>query len=323
MDDESLQPETVDAVSREIAQVTFYLAKGSPDFDSVVNLDVGEAKKETIRIANFEAEDAACRFIYFETVSQRTNPPWLDFLNEKLPDDTPISFKDQTRTPNGILLVSLDGHVLAAVFGRSATSSLVRKELEPDFGIKTAMNMCGNEGIRQTRSQSNTIAPTHIDRQVARPSETFVFGLSEAEDLRYISAHIKCDRNVTRQGRDHPTVKVIGQEKLTWERLISRCRDFLQRYQSKDYVDLFPNYRNFQPASDEEVAQLDAHLVEVLKAKDYSKVDLCIPEFLSEEDYSFSFTAYTRRENRIYAFLVPPLLEEVFKKPDELSIERL
>ena len=111
----------------------------------------------------------------------------------------------------------------------------------PDFGIKTAMNMCGNEEIRQTRSQSNAITPTHIDRQVSRPSDTFVFGLSDAEDLRYISAHLKGDRNVTLQGRDHLTVKVIGSEKLTWERLINRCGDFLERYAARDYIELFPS----------------------------------------------------------------------------------
>ena len=54
------------------------------------------------------------------------------------------------------------------------------------------MNMCGNEEIRQTKSQSNAVTVTHIDRQVAKPSEAFAFvSLSEAEELRYISAHIE------------------------------------------------------------------------------------------------------------------------------------
>jgi uncharacterized protein (TIGR04141 family) len=85
------------------------------------------------------------------------------------------------------LIVNCGERVLVATFGRSASSYLEKAALEPDFGIKAAMNMCGNEEIRQTRSQSHVITPTQIDRQVGKPSDTFVFGLSEAEDLRYIS----------------------------------------------------------------------------------------------------------------------------------------
>ena len=306
---------------REIAQITFYLAKEGQTLDTMIDLDATESEKQSIRTLDFVVDDTNCRFVYFETVSHRRNPPWLEFINERAPDA--IDFKDTSYSPNGILLFEINDRILAAVFGRSAASCLPKKELVPDFGIKTAMNMCGNEEIRQTRSQSNAITPTHIDRQVSRPSDTFVFGLSDAEDLRYISAHIKGDRSVTLQGRDHLTVKVIGTEKLSWARLLQRCERFLERYDTRDYVELFPNYRNFQPAADDESAELDAFLVKALQTRDTSKIDLCIPEFLSEEDYSFSYTAFARQENTIYAFLTPTQLEEVFKNPADITVEKL
>lgn len=307
----------------EIAQITFYLANHDATFDTILNDDAGLEARLAIRKADFELDDAECRFIYFETHSARANPPWLDFVNEKVDAGAPFTFSDASRSPNGILLLKTEDRLFAAVFGRSAASCLNRKMLEPDFGIKTAMNMCGNEEIRQTRTQSNAITPTHIDRQTSRPSDSFVFGLSEAEDLRYISAHIKGQKNTTLQGRDNLTVKVIGKEKLNWDRLVAQCQTFLERFEARDYIELFPNYRNFQPATEAETETLNRLLLEALKGRDYSKIDLCIPEFISAEDYSFSFSNKLKQENIIYSFLVPALLEEVFKNPDDLTIDRL
>lgn len=312
----------VEDLGAEIAQITFFLAKKGVSITSIIDDEADFSGKDRAQSYEFTVGDANCRFIYFETISVRKNPVWLDFINAQL-GDTPITFGSTSRSPNGLLLISTEERLFAAVFGRSATSCLNRKMLEPDFGIKTAMNMCGNEEIRQTRSQSNTITPTHIDRQVARPSDSFVFGLSEAEDLRYISAHIKGNRNTTLQGRNNLTVKVIGEEKLTWEKIVAQCKEFLERFGSRDYIALFPNYRNFQPASDEDAALLDETLVAALRAKDYSKVELCIPEFLSEDDFSFSYSNKPERENIIYSFLAPEQIEKVFKTPEDITVERL
>ena len=306
----------------EIAQITFFLAKEGATMASIIDDEVDLVGKKKAQSYDFVVKDASCRFIYFETMSVRKNPLWLDFVNEKL-GDVPITFKSASQSPNGLLLISTENRLFVAVFGRSATSCLNKKMVEPDFGIKTAMNMCGNEEIRQTRSQSNTITPTHIDRQAARPSDSFVFGLSEAEDLRYISAHIKGDRNTTLQGRNNLTIKVIGDEKLGWEKIVTQCQEFLERFSARDYIALFPNYRNFQPASDEEAMLLDETLVAALRAKNYSKVELCIPEFLSEEDFSFSYSNKAERENTIYSFLAPEQIEAIFKKPEDITVERL
>lgn len=312
----------VEDTGAEIGQITFFLAKEGVTMTSIIDDEANLTSKKQAQSYDFTVGEADCRFIYFETMSVRKNPPWLDFINEQL-GDASITFGSTSQSPNGLLLISAEERLFAAVFGRSATSCLNRKMLEPDFGIKTAMNMCGNEEIRQTRSQSNTITPTHIDRQAARPSDSFVFGLSEAEDLRYISAHIKGNRNTTLQGRDSLTVKVIGDEKLSWEKIVAQCQEFLERFGARDYIALFPNYRNFQPASDQEVTQLDAILVAALRAQDYSKVELCIPEFLSEEDFSFSYSNKAEGENIIYSFLAPEQIEKVFKKPADITVERL
>ena len=306
----------------EIAQISFFLAKKGTTVAAVFDPEKDILTRPAAKRHEFEVADAKCLFVYFETLSTRTNPPWLDFVNENLPQNKPITFRAQTRTANGILLVSIDERIFAATFGRSAGSYLDKTTLEQDFGIKTAMNMCGNEELRQTRSQSHAITATQIDRQVGKPSDTFVFGLSEAEDLRYISAHMKGDKSVTLQGRDSLTVKVLGGSKLNWESVVARCRAFLEAYGKKDYVTQFPNYKNFQQASEEETGKLDEALIEVLRLREFEKIQVGIPEFVSEEDYSFSYSNNAVRDNAIYAFLDAPQMDTHFKL-DEIKIANL
>jgi uncharacterized protein (TIGR04141 family) len=98
-------------------------------------------------VHDFIVEDASCRFIYYETISNKLNPPWLDFINNQLTEAGPIAFESVSESPNGILFIAIGERIFAAIFGRSASSCLAKKALENDFGIKTAMNMCGNEEI--------------------------------------------------------------------------------------------------------------------------------------------------------------------------------
>lgn len=312
----------MDGNNHDIAQVSVFLAKETMTFDKVLDPEAGLTAKAGLITHNFEVDAAVCRFFYFESVTDKTNPPWLDFLNDQIAAKSRISFRARSRAPNGILLILVNNRVLAATFGRSSVSYLEKRTFEPDFGIKTAMNMCGNEEIRQTKTQSTSIATTQIDRQVSKPSESFVFGLSEAEDLKYISAHMKADKNITLQGRDSLTLKVIGDEKLSWTKLIDQCRAFIKHYQKKDYIKLFPNYRNFRPASDEEIAKLDAALVEALKAKDFGKIHLAIPQFLEDDLYSFAYSNHAKRDNMIYGHLEVAQLAEHFDL-DEVTAKQL
>lgn len=298
--------------NNELAQISFFLGRENITFNTIIDPEINLASHSKLRIEDFVEDDVPCRFIYYETTSMKVNPPWLNFANEKIDAKNPILFSAKSESPNGILLMEIDKRVIAASFGRSAGSCLHNKALEADFGIKTAMNMCGNEEIRQTKSQSHAITTTFIDRQVARPSDSFSFGLSEAEDLRYISAHLKGESNITLQGRNNLTIKVLGNEKLNWSRLIQKCRKFLKEYESKAYLDLFPNYKNFRPASDDEIQELDKDLVDRLRAEDFKKIQLCIPEFMSDDDYSFSYSNNPKKENIIYSFLETGQLKAIF-----------
>lgn len=307
----------------EIAQISFHLGKDKAGFNDLIETETDlEARQDYFKYA-FEIDEYPCELHYFKSKTRRTNPKWLDFLNDQLPPDKRVVFSTESSSPNALFLVSFGDRVLAASFGRSATSYLKRDFLENDFGIRTAMNMCGNEEIRQTKSQSNSIAITHIDRQVSRPSDTFVFGLSEAEDLKYISAHMKGNKLRTLQGRDRLTFKALGSAKLSWDKLVEQCLEFLEAYKKEDFKTLFPNYRNFTPATAEEAEQLDAKLVAALKAKQFDKMQISIPEFISDDEYSFTYSNKPQQANDIFAHLDIIQLHDQFKKINELTPKTL
>jgi uncharacterized protein (TIGR04141 family) len=287
----------------EIAQISFFLAREDKKIGSIFDQKKDVLKNLSASEFRFTVSETDCHFIYFETTSTKSNPPWLNFINEKLPlNDAPL-FSSKNKNPNGILFLTINGRVFAATFGRSAVSYLDRDAFEPDFGIKTAMNMCGNEEIRQTKSESHAITPTHIDRQVNKPADSFAFGLSEAEDLRYISAHMKDHKNITLQGRNNLTIKIIGKEKLNWQILIDYCEDFLVAYASKEYTKLFPNYKHFDEATESDSDILNEHLANQLRLKNTSNISLGIPEVLIDSDYGFAYSNNKRSGDKIYAYL--------------------
>lgn len=69
--------------SAEIAQISFYLSKEKQTFDSVIDPEADLASRIGYLRHDFEVDAAKCRFIYFQTSAPKTNPPWLDFANEK------------------------------------------------------------------------------------------------------------------------------------------------------------------------------------------------------------------------------------------------
>ncbi|MFJ2467669.1 DUF6119 family protein [Pseudomonas sp. NPDC087615] len=287
----------------EIAQISFFLAREDKKIGSILDQKKDALKNLSASEFKFTTNETDCHFIYFETTNIKSNPPWLNFINEKLPlDDAPL-FSSKSKNPNGILFLTINGRVFAATFGRSAVSYLDRDAFEPDFGIKTAMNMCGNEEIRQTKSESHAITPTHIDRQVNKPADSFAFGLSEAEDLRYISAHMKDHKNITLQGRNNLTIKIIGKEKLSWQVLIDYCEEFLVAYASKEYTKLFPNYKHFDEATESDSNTLDEYLVNQLRLKNTSNISLGIPEVLIDSDYGFAYSNNKKSGDKTYAYL--------------------
>jgi uncharacterized protein (TIGR04141 family) len=285
----------------ELGTISFRLAKKGVDFSTALigHADgTGKYHKRTFQVA-----DASVLFVYFESNSTKSNPPWLDFINNQLGDEERLNFSTTSVRANGLLLIQIGKKLLAASFGASGTSLLNKANFLPDFGIKTAMNMCGNQAVRQTKSKVHSITTKNIDRQVSRPSDTFTFGLTESEMLAYISAHIEGEENITLQGKDTLAIKVLGKEKLSWDKLIEYSKKFLKKYKEQKYKELFPNYISFQGIPEKKQEELDSQLLENLKKEDFTLVHLAIPEFIQDDEYSFSYTNFKKRDNLTHSYI--------------------
>ena len=313
-------------MAEEIGQISFYLAKKENTFDTILQDEKIQADGEDFKIRNFTFKEAEIRFYCVHTKTIKTaNPPWLDFVNEQIVDTKDkLSFATASMRPSGLLLVKLQDRIFAATFGVSGRSLLDKQKLLSDFGIKTAMNMCGNKELRQTKSRTHSITTQQIDRQLSRPSDAFDFGLGETELLKYISAQLESDKKVTLQGKENLTIKVIGDDKLTWDRLFDYCETFLAEYQKDNYKTLFPNYPNFQEVGGEKAAELDARIVERIKDSNFVGMHLAIPEFIPDDEFSFSYTNSPKRENIIVSHLDTAHFQKfgIFKA-DELDAEKL
>ncbi len=299
-------------MSEEIGQVSVYLAKKGNTLQTVLSDEKIEDEGEFFKVREFIVGDYSAVFYCHQMRTEKPNPPWLNFVNEQIEEpEAKVNFSSLSIRPSGVLLISIDGRVFAATFGASSRSMLDKTKFLSDFGIKTAMNMCGNTDLRQTKSKTHSIRTQQIDRQISMPSNSNEFGMRETELLKYISAHLASDKKVTLQGKDSLTIKVIGEDKLTWERLIEMCEDFLAEYQKSDYKALFPNYPNLEEVSEETRSKLDDELIKQLKSKNYAKLHLAIPDFLSDDEYSFSYTNFSKKQNTTVAFLSTSHIEDL------------
>ena len=57
----------------DIAQISFYLAKEDATFDSLIDPEAGLGARQGLVFHEFEVDGAACRFIYFETLTTKTD----------------------------------------------------------------------------------------------------------------------------------------------------------------------------------------------------------------------------------------------------------
>src|SRR5476649_2560644 len=95
----------------EIAQISFFLARENKKADSIFDQKKDVLKNLSAREFRFSINETDCQFIYFESSTIKSNPPWLNFINEKLPTDEAPIFSSKSKSPNGILFLTVNDRV--------------------------------------------------------------------------------------------------------------------------------------------------------------------------------------------------------------------
>lgn len=275
----------------EIGQFSFYLANENETFDSVLLSDKLLEKDAALKKIDFEKDGYTARFYCFQTQTPKSVPPWLQFINSNLPDESKVTYEGSLSTnTSGVLLLECDDRVLASAFGVSGASLLNDEKFKHDFGIRTAMNMCGSEELRQAKSRVHRKTTTHIDRQVSQPSELNDLGILETEMLQYISANLKDNPTVSIQGKNNITIKVSSKKKLDWKLLTDYAKGFIAAYSKDDFKTAFPDYLNFQYVPPSMQDELDELLIADIQGKDFNRLHLAIPQFISDDEYGFCYS---------------------------------
>lgn len=309
----------------ELGKITLFLSKSNNTFEDVVDYEkLPQQESEVNKIKEFEVEERACKFYCRQVSKSDDNPVWLDFVNQSLDEENQVNFNTYIKRPSGLLLIKWEDRVFAASFGVSSSSWLKKEKFESDFGIIVAMNLCGNKEVRQAKSAIQSTTTQMIDRQLSKPSDADEFGMADTEFLHYISAHLNENSDVTLQGKNTLTIKAIGEEKLTWDKLFGYARQFIEAYKSNDYKELFPNYPNLTPVSDEMKSELDENLVLLIHQSDFSKIHMAIPEFIADDEFSFSYSNNRVWVNNIHSHVhIEDLDGEVYTDLDKVTVKNL
>ena len=291
--------ERLDAMD-EIGQFSFYLANENETFDSILRPDKLAEKGTGLTKIDFEKDGYTARFYCFQTRNDKSDPPWLKFINTNLPDGAQVTHpKSMSINTSGVLLLKCEDSVLASAFGVSGASLLNDEKFKYDFGIRTAMNMCGSDELRQAKSRVHSKTTTHIDRQVSQPSELNELGILETEMLQYISANLKNNPLVSIQGKNNITIKISAKKKLDWKLLTDYAEQFIKSYSKEDFKDTFPDYLNFQHVPPSIQDKLNELLIADIHRGSFDKFHLSIPEFISDDEYGFCYS----EKGDVYSYL--------------------
>ena len=242
-------------------------------------------------------------------------PRWLKFVNTGIEGQ----LKELTnRTNAAVLLVKRNKRVFAITYGHGR-HLLNEKALEPDFGLKGALNALRHDSLRSIDSFAIEEQTVHKRSQASRASGLEVFGIDVSHDIM---------RAVTGVPRASVPLQAVAGTGGTLS--ISAHTDFkglgpltdllISLYRKRIYREHFAWVDNVRRLTDPGIVeQLESKLVEDIK-KINPDAYLAPPEPLEwDEVREFGYTH--RRNNRDLDMKLVSYLENV--APDELTVETM
>jgi uncharacterized protein (TIGR04141 family) len=192
--------------------------------------------------------------------SQPGEPPWVDAIRSVLQNPNGLTLDSQS--PAGLLVVRRGGNTFVLSFGH-AWQKLEEQWLEPDFGLRVALNAIPRNKLLEIRAEQ-VFAKRHIASERA-PRASFIqeFGVDFDRDLLAVLEGIPTDnhKNLGSHVRGGTSLRLqlpISSLGVTLDRAI-------RLFQSTSYKQRWPEVGNVSPVTDASMinaleAQLDAEL---------------------------------------------------------------
>lgn len=309
-----------------LSAISIYKLKEGILYEQVIIKEKLEKYFQTLKEESFHYKEYDIKAICFQAKSiKEENPPWLNFLNEQLEEK--IFIPSYSFRANGLIYFEKENRAYICPFGHSVYSIFDKELVVPDFGVKVTMNKCGNSNVRETKSKTHSSKTKQISRQSSSATSSYFFDMEQSEIIKSITAHPEETKNKTFSGSNSLKIRSLKDEKLNWDSLIEAIEESENLYKKEDYKNLFPNFENFKEVTPDKKNKLDALLIERICSNNFKKTHLSIPEFLSDDDIGFTYSASrtARKDTEIvYPFLdINQLIDQKIATKENLTIDYL
>jgi len=290
-----------------IDRVTIFRMKDSVSkFDDIVKTTDSKGfalpdfrKLNVPDLDDFDAEVTAAASFRQITTSKKDadDIPWLGFMNLYV-DGDPFEFKGQNSFPAGTILLRIkragSDRFYALTFGLGGDALIDREQIEGDFGIRVAMNICKDGELKRVQTSIHELISTQSERQISAGGRVSAFSMdSEREFLQRLSGKARDEFSYVSSfsGRESLTVRFDKDDELDWPKLVSRVDDLSSAAESDDYKAIFEGYDRFVFVNDHDlIDDLDTQLFTLIAAKNSEKVHLAIPDFVDFDVLTFSYS---------------------------------
>jgi uncharacterized protein (TIGR04141 family) len=177
-------------------------------------------------------------------------PGWVGPVGSIL--STPLTANMTAKTPGGMLVVRSSGRTFVITFGH-AWQKLEDGWLEPDFGLRVALNAIPRKEILEVQAEQ-VFAKWHLASERApRASSVEEFGVNFDRDL--VAALEGIPKLAPSLGK-----KIRGSTSLKVNLPIAELEQVLEvgvnRFSSRDYKTDWPEMDNIHPLKDEDIVQI-------------------------------------------------------------------
>lgn len=239
------------------------------------------------------------KFWYKEGKSVKSSKdiPWIVFANEHLPKKISSVYKNSYPRALFLYKVKIKNNdcYFAMTFGVGGDNNIDKNQIQSDFGLKVAVNICSLHEIKAVQCSKADAVAIRSETQILTGAELHLFGFDFNNEF--------FNKIICKANSDYPYISnVSGGEKiqikfdkkypLTWENLEKVTNDLNNLFISNKYKDTdFSCIDNWRYVKDKnKINELDATLFKRLNEDNIDKFYLSYPDMLDISQYRYKFS---------------------------------
>ncbi len=256
---------------------TLYLCK--PE-----TVDFSQAKKENVEAEAREFElsaDSPVEGVLLIKTPREMTPWWLNFISDYIVSAP--QWVNQSVAAVLLMKIPIQGvtRIFAVTFGHGK-SLLNMDSMQPDFGLKTALNILDHNGLRTIDVKTIEEGTIHTRKQTSKLGNLQQFGLDVSRDLLNAVTGLSIDSTLAKRVSGANSLALAG-VRLDFNQIEAWCRRIFEAYNNGRYMGGFSWIDNLSDVSRQKslCESLDQILLGKLTTRDLAKVHLAPPEIVA------------------------------------------